>query len=67
MILRTTISQSPSLNDLYWVLHSGGCRLPRSPSSPRARGIVEELPHVKVPNHRKLFRALLKSYLAVDT
>lgn len=30
----------------------------------RARVIVEELLHLKVPNHGKLFRALLRSYLA---
>ena len=30
----------------------------------RARVIVEELVHLKVPNHGKLFKALVKSYLA---
>ena len=29
----------------------------------RKRVIVEELLHLKVPNHGKLFRALLKAYL----
>ena len=31
----------------------------------RRRVIVEELLHLKVPNHGKLFKALLKSYLAM--
>jgi len=30
----------------------------------RKRVIVEELLHLKVPNHGKLFKALLKAYLA---
>ena len=30
----------------------------------RTRVIVEELLHLKVPNHGKLFKALLRSYLA---
>jgi predicted metal-dependent hydrolase len=30
----------------------------------RARIIVHELLHLKVPNHGKLFKALMKSYLA---
>ena len=34
------------------------------PADFRARVIVEELLHLKVPNHGKLFKALLKSYLA---
>ena len=29
----------------------------------RKRVIVEELLHLKVPNHGKLFKALLKAYL----
>ena len=32
----------------------------------RRRVIVEELLHLKVPNHGRLFKALLKSYLAMD-
>lgn len=32
----------------------------------RRRVIVEELLHLKVPNHGKLFKALLKSYLAME-
>ena len=34
-----------------------------APPEIRRRVIVEELLHLKVPNHGKLFRALLKSYL----
>lgn len=34
------------------------------PAEFRARVIVEELLHLKVPNHGKLFKALLRSYLA---
>ena len=33
------------------------------PASFRKRVIVEELLHLKVPNHGKLFKALLKAYL----
>ncbi len=33
------------------------------PAEFRRRVIVEELLHLKVPNHGKLFKALLKSYL----
>lgn len=36
------------------------------PAPFRRRVIVEELLHLKVPNHGKLFRALLKSYLDVS-
>ncbi|WP_322797750.1 M48 family metallopeptidase [Thermoflexus sp.] len=36
----------------------------RQPAEVRRRVIVEELLHLKVPNHGKLFRALLKAYLA---
>lgn len=32
----------------------------------RKRTIVEELLHLKVPNHGKLFKALLKAYLGCD-
>ena len=32
----------------------------------RKRAIVEELLHLKVPNHGKLFKALLKAYLGED-
>jgi predicted metal-dependent hydrolase len=35
------------------------------PAEFRRRVIVEELLHLKVPNHGKLFKALLKSYLAL--
>jgi len=34
-----------------------------APPEIRRRVIVEELLHLKVPNHGKLFKALLKSYL----
>lgn len=34
------------------------------PAAFRRRVIVEELLHLKVPNHGKLFRSLLRSYLA---
>jgi predicted metal-dependent hydrolase len=37
-----------------------------APAGVRRRVIVEELLHLKVPNHGKLFRALLKSYLELD-
>ena len=36
----------------------------RNPASSRAKIIVHELLHLKVPNHGKVFRALLKAYLA---
>ncbi len=32
----------------------------------RKRAMVEELLHLKVPNHGKLFKALLKAYLGKD-
>lgn len=38
----------------------------RQPAAIRRRVIVEELLHLKVPNHGKLFRALLKAYLAEE-
>ncbi len=34
------------------------------PAAFRAEAIVHELLHLKVPNHGKLFTALMKSYLA---
>lgn len=34
------------------------------PASFRAEAIVHELLHLRVPNHGKLFNALMKSYLA---
>lgn len=34
------------------------------PADKRAEVIVHELLHLKVPNHGKLFRALLKAYLS---
>jgi len=34
------------------------------PSATRARVIVHELLHFKLPHHGKLFRALMRSYLA---
>jgi predicted metal-dependent hydrolase len=37
-----------------------------APPEFRRRVIVEELLHLKVPNHGKLFKALLKSYLAME-
>jgi len=36
----------------------------RQPAAFRAEAIVHELLHLKVPNHGKLFRALLKAHLA---
>ena len=36
----------------------------REPAAFRRRVIVEELLHLKVPNHGKLFRSLLRAYLA---
>jgi hypothetical protein len=36
----------------------------REPARFRAEAIVHELLHMKVPNHGKLFRALLRSHLA---
>lgn len=37
-----------------------------APAKIRKRVIVEELLHLKVPNHGKLFKALLKAYLGKD-
>ena len=34
-----------------------------APANVRKRVIVEELLHLKLPNHGKLFKALLKAYL----
>jgi predicted metal-dependent hydrolase len=39
-------------------------KLLREPASFRAEVIVHELLHLKVDNHGKVFRALLKAYLA---
>ncbi len=39
-------------------------RLLREPASFRAEVIVHELVHLKVPNHGKVFKALLKAHLA---
>lgn len=36
------------------------------PAGFRRRVIVEELLHLKVPNHGKLFRSLLRAYLGSD-
>lgn len=36
------------------------------PASFRAEVIVHELLHLKVPNHGRLFRSLLRAYLASD-
>ncbi len=36
----------------------------RQPAQFRRRVIVEELLHLKVPNHGKLFRSLLQAYLS---
>ena len=38
-----------------------------APTRIRKRVIVEELLHLKVPNHGKLFKSLLKAYLGRDT
>lgn len=38
----------------------------RQPADLRRRVIVEELLHLKVPNHGKLFRTLLRAYLAKE-
>ncbi len=37
------------------------------PAAFRAEAIVHELLHLKVPNHRKPFRALLRACLAQET
>ena len=37
-----------------------------APAKIRKRVIVEELLHLKVPNHGKLFKALLRAYLGKD-
>jgi len=37
-----------------------------APADLRKRAIVEELLHLKVPNHGKLFKALLNAYLAEE-
>lgn len=39
----------------------------RQPADKRAEVIVHELLHLKVPNHGKLFRVLLKTYLQRNT
>jgi predicted metal-dependent hydrolase len=39
----------------------------REPADFRREVIVHELLHLKVPNHGKLFRALLKAHLGRDT
>ncbi len=36
------------------------------PAASRRRVIVEELLHLKVPNHGKLFKSLLRAYLGGD-
>lgn len=41
-------------------------RLLRQPAAFREQVVVHELLHLKVPNHGRLFRALLRSYLARD-
>ncbi|MCX7895767.1 MAG: M48 family metallopeptidase [Thermoanaerobaculum sp.] len=38
----------------------------RQPAEFRRKVIVHELLHLRVPNHGKLFKALLKSYLATS-
>ncbi len=38
----------------------------RQPAEVRRRVIVEELVHLRVPNHGKLFRALLRTHLHRD-
>jgi hypothetical protein len=38
--------------------------LMRQPARLRAEAIVHELLHLKLPNHGKLFRSLLRGYLA---
>ncbi|MGQ9692949.1 MAG: M48 metallopeptidase family protein [Thermaceae bacterium] len=38
----------------------------QKPAPFRAKVIVHELLHLKVPNHGKLFRALLRAYLAKE-
>jgi hypothetical protein len=41
--------------------------LMKEPASLRAEVIVHELLHLKVPNHGKVFKALLRAYLAGHT
>jgi hypothetical protein len=38
----------------------------RKPAAFRRRVIVEELLHLKVPNHGKLFKSLLRAYLGAE-
>lgn len=38
----------------------------RQPAAFRREVIVHELLHLKVPNHGRLFRALLRAYLALE-
>jgi len=38
--------------------------LPKQPAAFRAEAIVHRLLHLKVPNHGRVFKALLKTYLA---
>lgn len=38
----------------------------RQPAPFRAEVIVHELVHLKVPNHGRLFRSLVRAYLAAD-
>ena len=53
-----------------WASCSSGGRLTfnegllREPATFRAEVIVHELLHLKVPNHGRVFKALLKAYLA---
>jgi predicted metal-dependent hydrolase len=42
---------------------SSNTELLTAPAKVRKRVIVEELLHLKLPNHGKLFKALLKAYL----
>jgi hypothetical protein len=37
--------------------------LPKQPAAFRAEAIVHELLHLKVPNHGRVFKALLKTYI----
>lgn len=39
----------------------------QQPADFRKRVIIEELLHLKVPNHGKLFRSLLKAYLNLES
>ena len=50
-------------SNLIWSRISFNDELLTAPTNVRRRVIVEELLHLKIPNHGKLFKALLRAYL----